>query len=59
MLNVISAKETIDARSESSPRASRTRAREGGFVETIDGLFFDVKGLVHPPDNGCMLSILP
>jgi len=25
------------------------RAREGDFVETSDGLFFDVKGLVHPP----------
>lgn len=25
------------------------RAREGDFVETSDGLFFDVKGLLHPP----------
>jgi len=27
------------------------RAREGDFVETSDGLFFDVKGLLHPPDR--------
>jgi predicted nucleotidyltransferase len=27
------------------------RAREGDFVETLDGLFFDVKGLLHPPDR--------
>jgi len=25
------------------------RAREGDFIETWDGLIFDVKGLVHPP----------
>ena len=25
------------------------RAREGDFVETFDGLIFDVKGLFHPP----------
>ncbi|MFX1561873.1 MAG: hypothetical protein ACFFDP_01010 [Promethearchaeota archaeon] len=25
--------------------------REGDFVETKEGLFFDVKGLVHPPDR--------
>jgi predicted nucleotidyltransferase len=25
------------------------RYREGDFVETKDGLIFDVKGLVHPP----------
>jgi hypothetical protein len=30
---------------------SKTRAREGDFVETSDGLFFDVKGLVHPRDR--------
>jgi predicted nucleotidyltransferase len=24
-------------------------AREGDIIETIDGIFFDVKGLVHPP----------
>jgi len=27
------------------------KAREGDFVETIEGLFFDVKGLLHPPDR--------
>jgi hypothetical protein len=27
------------------------RAREGDFVQTPDGLFFDVKGLLHPPDR--------
>jgi hypothetical protein len=27
------------------------RAREGDFVQTSDGLFFDVKGLLHPPDR--------
>ena len=27
------------------------RAREGDFIETFDGLIFDVKGLVHPPDR--------
>ena len=26
-------------------------AREGDFVETVDNLIFDVKGLVHPPDR--------
>lgn len=25
------------------------KAREGDFIETVDGLIFDVKGLVHPP----------
>ena len=29
----------------------RMRAREGDFVESSDGLFFDVKGLLHPPDR--------
>lgn len=29
----------------------KVRAREGDFVETGDGLFFDVKGLLHPPDR--------
>ncbi len=29
----------------------RLRAREGDFIESIDGLIFDVKGLVHPPDK--------
>lgn len=28
-----------------------TRAREGDFIESIEGLIFDVKGLVHPPDR--------
>lgn len=27
------------------------RAREGDFIETYDGLIFDVKGLVHPPER--------
>jgi predicted nucleotidyltransferase len=29
----------------------KIRAREGDVVETIDHIFFDVKGLVHPPDR--------
>ena len=29
----------------------RLRAREGDFIETSDGLIFDVKGLLHPPDR--------
>jgi len=29
----------------------RMRAREGDFVESSDGLLFDVKGLLHPPDR--------
>jgi predicted nucleotidyltransferase len=27
------------------------RAREGDFVQTLDSLLFDVKGLLHPPDR--------
>lgn len=27
------------------------RAREGDFIETVEGLIFDVKGLIHPPDR--------
>ncbi|MEM1587123.1 MAG: hypothetical protein QXX99_05125 [Candidatus Bathyarchaeia archaeon] len=27
------------------------KAREGDFIETVDKLIFDVKGLVHPPDR--------
>jgi predicted nucleotidyltransferase len=27
------------------------RVREGDFIETIEGLIFDVKGLIHPPDR--------
>jgi len=27
------------------------KAREGDFVETFEGLIFDVKGFVHPPDR--------
>lgn len=27
------------------------RAREGDFIKTRDGLIFDVKGLLHPPDR--------
>lgn len=26
-------------------------AKEGDFIETIDNLIFDVKGLIHPPDR--------
>lgn len=29
----------------------KARAREGDFIETFDGLIFDVKGLLHPPDR--------
>lgn len=27
------------------------KAREGDFIETLEGLIFDVKGLIHPPDR--------
>ena len=27
------------------------RAREGDFIETVEGLIFDVKGLIHPPER--------
>ncbi|UCH37604.1 MAG: DNA polymerase subunit beta, partial [Candidatus Bathyarchaeota archaeon] len=27
------------------------RVREGDFIETLEGLIFDVKGLVHPPNR--------
>ena len=27
------------------------RAIEGAFIESFEGLIFDVKGLVHPPDR--------
>ena len=27
------------------------KAREGDFIETSEGLIFDVKGLVQPPDK--------
>lgn len=27
------------------------KMREGDFIETIEGLIFDVKGLIHPPDR--------
>ena len=27
------------------------RAREGDLIETMDGLIFDVKGLIHPPNR--------
>jgi len=27
------------------------KAREGDVIESFDGLFFDVKGLVHPPER--------
>ncbi len=30
---------------------SNRTAREGDFIETLEGLIFDVKGLVHPPDR--------
>lgn len=31
--------------------AVNIRAREGDFIETVDKAFFDVKGLVHPPEK--------
>lgn len=27
------------------------KAREGDFIESFEGLIFDVKGLIHPPDR--------
>jgi len=27
------------------------RVREGDFLETVEGLIFDVKEIVHPPDR--------
>jgi predicted nucleotidyltransferase len=27
------------------------KAREGDFIETLEGLIFDVKGLIHPPNR--------
>ena len=29
----------------------RFKAREGDFIETSEGLMFDVKGLIHPPNR--------
>jgi predicted nucleotidyltransferase len=29
----------------------QVRIREGDFIETSEGLIFDVKGIVHPPDR--------
>jgi len=29
----------------------RFKAREGDFIETSEGLVFDVKGLIHPPNR--------
>jgi predicted nucleotidyltransferase len=29
----------------------QVRTREGDFIETPEGLIFDVKGIVHPPDR--------
>jgi len=29
----------------------RFKAREGDFIETFEGLIFDVKGLIHPPNR--------
>jgi len=29
----------------------KIEAREGDVIETTDQIFFDVKGLVHPPDR--------
>lgn len=29
----------------------KLKGREGDFLESIEGLIFDVKGLVHPPDR--------
>ena len=30
---------------------SHVKAREGDFIETVEGLIFDVKGLIHPPNR--------
>lgn len=49
--DVVSPKDIVLWRAESSRRPSKTRAREGDFVEASEGLFFDVKGLLHPPDR--------
>jgi len=29
----------------------KVKAREGDFIETVEGLIFDVKGFLHPPDR--------
>ena len=29
----------------------KSRAREGDLIESLDGLIFDVKGLIHPPNS--------
>ena len=34
-----------------STRSVDLRAREGDFIETSEGLIFDVKGLIHPPNR--------
>jgi predicted nucleotidyltransferase len=31
--------------------SEKISAREGDFIETTEGLIFDVKGLLHPPDR--------
>lgn len=35
----------------SEHKARRMRAREGDLLETVEGLIFDVKGLMHPPNR--------
>lgn len=27
------------------------KAREGDIIETKEGIFFDVKGVIHPPEK--------
>lgn len=40
--------------------SSKFRVREGDFLETVNGLIFDVKGLLHPPDRAiAYLRYLP
>lgn len=40
--------------------SSKFRVREGDFLETVSGLIFDVKGLLHPPDRAiAYLRYLP
>jgi len=51
MFNLICARDSSLSGRILSRGSLKTRAREGDFVESSDGLFFDVKGLLHPPDR--------
>lgn len=42
---------SLNARSEWIALTTDVSAREGDFVETSEGLFFDVKGFLHPRDR--------